>query len=303
MSLDLDSLRAFVKVVELGSFTRAAAQLGTGKARISLRIQALEDALGTRLVQRTTRLVRATPDGEELLPRARRWVQEGDELGALFQAGRGLRGVVRLDLPVRIARERIIPRLPELLARHPALSIRVSTTDRRTAVAREGIDLVLRVGSPGDDGLVGKRLGTLEMTNAASPEYLRRHGVPRSLEDLGKHLVVHYAGPDDGEQASFEHLVGTKVEEIPMRSVLSVSDSDAYYAACVAGLGIIQVPHAGSRASFASGVLVEVLPEHVAGPMPISLLHAHGRSVPRRVRAVMSWLEELVLGWLAESRA
>lgn len=302
MSLDLESLRAFVKVVELGSFTRAAAQLGTGKARISLRIKALEDQLGTRLLQRTTRLVRATPDGEELLPRARRWVLEGDELGALFESGRGLRGVVRLDLPVRIARERIIPRLPELLARHPALSIRVSTTDRRTSIAREGIDLVLRVGSPGDDGLVGKRLGVLAMTNAASPDYLRRHGVPRSLADLARHVVVHYAGPDDGEVPSFEHVVGERVEEIPMRSVLAVSDSDAYYAACVAGLGIIQVPHAGSRASFASGVLVEVLPEHVARPMPISLLHAHGRSVPRRVRAVMTWLEERVLEWLAESR-
>lgn len=303
MTLDPESLRAFVKVVELGSFTRAAAQLGTGKARVSLRIKALEDELGTRLLQRTTRVVRATSDGEELLPRARRWVLDGEELGALFQTGRGLRGLVRVDLPVRVARDTIIPRLPELLARHPALSIHVSTTDRRTAPVREGFDLVLRVGAPGDPSLVGRRLGMLAMANAASPEYVRRHGVPRTLADLARHLVVHYASPDDTAPPSFEHVANGVLTDVPVRSVLTVSDADAYYAACMAGLGIVQAPRAGLRTSFASGLLIEVLPEHLAAPMPVSLLHPHGRSVPRRVRAVMSWLEEIVGAWLASGAA
>lgn len=303
MSLDLESLRAFVKVVELGSFTRAAAQLGTGKARVSLRIKALEEDLGTRLVQRTTRVVRPTADGEELLPRARRLVLEGDEVGAMFQAGRGLRGVVRVDLPVRIARETIIPRLPELLARHPALAIHVSTTDRRTEARREGLDCVLRVGAPGDPGLVGRKLGTLAMANAASPAYLRRHGTPRTLADLERHLVVHYAGPDDADAPSFEHRENGVLVQRPMRSAITVSDADAYYAACVAGLGIIQAPRVGTRESFASGILAEILPEHAAGAMPISLLHTHGQRPPRRVRAVMAWLEEIVLGWLPAAGA
>jgi len=298
MGLDPDSLRAFVKVAELGSFTRAATQLGTGKARISLRIKALEDELGTRLLQRTTRVVRPTPDGEDLLPRARRWLLEAEEIGTLFQTARGLRGLVRIDLPVRLARDTIIPRLPELLARHPALSIHVSITDRRTEPVREGVDLVLRVGGAGDPALVGRRLGMLTMANAASPAYVRKHGLPRTLADLADHVVVHYAGPDDGERASFEHVEKGARVEMPMRSVLTVSDADAYYAACRAGLGIVQGPRVGLRPSFASGLLVELLPEHLAAPMSVWLLHAHGRNVPRRVRAVMSWLDELVTAWL-----
>ena len=120
--MDLDALRIFLKVAELGSITRAGAQLGLSKSRVSRRVNALERELDAHLFHRTTRAVRLTADGEALLPRARRIVREGDEIGALFHTGRGLRGQVRVDLPVKIARRVILPALPELLARHPAIA-------------------------------------------------------------------------------------------------------------------------------------------------------------------------------------
>ncbi|MGK4001549.1 LysR family transcriptional regulator [Sorangium sp. So ce1036] len=294
MSVDLESLKIFVKVAELGSFTRAGEHLGVPKARVSLRLSALEAELGVRLLQRTTRVVRLTPDGEELLPRARRLAREADEIGAMFQGGRALRGRVRIDLPVHLARDVIIPRLPELLARHPQLEVLVSTTDRRVEPLREGFDCVLRIGAPGDEQLVGKRLGVLRMMNCASPSYLRRHGTPLRLEDLDRHLVVHYSTTLGADAPSFEYPHDGGYRERPMRSVVTVNSADAYVAACVAGLGIIQAPRIGMLARVAEGALVEVLPALPCAPMPVTLLHTHERSVPRRVRAVMSWLAEVL---------
>jgi len=294
MSLDLEALRIFVKVAELASFTRAAEQLGMPKARASLRIQALEAELGVRLFQRTTRTVRPTNDGEQLLPRAKQLVLEADEVGAMFQGSRTLRGVVRIDLPITFARDVIIPRLPELLAAHPQLEIQVSTTDRRVEVVREGFDCVLSIGSLRPSGLYAQRLGTLAMTNCASPGYVKKYGMPRTLGDLDGHLLIHYAMSLGAEPPTFEYPDGLGFAQYPMRSLVTVNSADAYRAACVAGLGIIQVPRVGVRSLLEDGVLVEVVPELACEEMPVSLVHPHGRSVPRRVRAVMAWLATVV---------
>jgi DNA-binding transcriptional LysR family regulator len=293
MSLDLESLKVFVKVAELGSFTRAGEQLGMPKARVSLRVQRIEAELGSRLLQRSTRVVRLTADGEQLLARAQRLLVEAEQLAAMFQAGRSLRGRVRVDLPVNLARDLIIPRLPELLARHPDLEMVVGTTDRRVEAFREGIDCVLRVGPVGDPGLVGRKLGVFRMMNLASPGYLNRHGLPTRLEDLDRHLIVHYAS-SGAEPPSFEYPAEGGYRQWRMRCVVTVNSVDAYQAAGAAGLGIIQVPRTpGMLARVAAGEFVELLPDWPCAPLPISILHTHGRNAPRRVRAVMAWIAEL----------
>lgn len=283
--MDLDALQIFVKVTELASFTRAAEQLGMPKARASLRIQALEAELGVRLLQRTTRTVRPTGDGEQLLPRAKQLVAEAEEVAAMFQLNRTLRGLVRLDLPINLARDVIIPRLPELLALHPQLEIEVSTTDRRVEVIREGFDLVLSVGKLRASGLMVQRLGELEVVSCASASYVRRYGLPRTVDDLDDHLLIGYAGDND-----FEYRDGAGYARRPMRTAITVNSADAYRAACLAGLGIIQAPRIGARDLLELGTLVEILPELPSEPMPVQLVHGHGRSVPKRVRAVMQWL-------------
>jgi len=297
MSLDIDSIRVFVRVAELRSFTHAARQLGMPKARASAHVQKLEAELGAQLLQRSTRLVRVTPEGEQLQRRARGFLAEAEEIGALFQAGRKLRGRVRVALPIVLAREFVIPRIPALLAQHPHLELDISASDRVAPALRDGFDLVLRVGPTTERALVGRRIGELPMMNLASPSYLRQYGTPRSLADLRDHLVVHYAADPT---AVFEYLEGEAYRELAMRSVLTVDNVDAYVAACVAGLGIVQVPRHGRGR--AEDVLVEILPEFTARPLAVALLHTHGRSVPRRVRAVMTWLTDLVTPTIGQLR-
>jgi DNA-binding transcriptional LysR family regulator len=298
--MDLEGLGMFVKVAELSSFTRAAEQLGIPKARVSARVQALEADVGSRLLQRTTRAVRLTPDGEQFLARAKRLVLEAEEIGGMFRAPSGLRGRLRIDMPVGFARDFVLPRLPEFLAAHPQLEVLLSVTDRRVEVVREGFDCVVRVGELADSALFAQRLGVVPMANYASQAYLRKHGVPRTVEDLDAHLLVHYSQALGAEPPTFEYRDGATYRERPMRSLVTVNGSEAYTAACAAGLGIIQVPRASPEKLAANG-LVEILHGHTCKPMPVSLVHAHGRNVPKRVRAVMTWLRQVIdpalAGW------
>ena len=193
-AMHLYELRIFVTVAELGSFSRAAEQLGLAKGRVSTAVQQLEARVGSRLLQRTTRSVRLSPDGERFLGRAQELLTDAEQLEAMFRpAATGLTGRLRIDLPHRLARDLVLPRLPEFLARHPGLEVGVGSSDRRVDLVQEGYDCVLRVGALGDSEWVARPLGQLPMRNLASPAYLAAHGTPRRLADLARHRVVHYA--------------------------------------------------------------------------------------------------------------
>lgn len=294
MAMDLDALRIFLKVAELSSLTKAGQHLGVSKSQVSRKIAALETELGGRLFHRTTRALRVTADGEALLPSAERIVREADEIEAMFRTGQRLRGRVRIDLPVRLAARRILPRLPELLDRHPELELFVSTTDRIVNPVAEGFDCVVRVGTSPDSDLRQRRLGEMAMVNVVSRGYARRRGIPKTLSDLEEHLLVRYDSALSSDAAELEYVVDGEWRAAPMASSLTVTSSDAYEAACRAGLGIVQVPRVGVEDGLASRELVEVLPEYRCPPMPVSVLHTHGRHPPRRVRAVLRWIADVV---------
>jgi DNA-binding transcriptional LysR family regulator len=137
------------------------------------------------------------------------------------------------------------------------------------------------------------------MMNCASSGYLRRHGTPRTLGDLDAHYVVHYSLEFGADAPSFEFRDGDRYVTRPMRSLVTVNNSDAYTAACLAGLGIIQVPRWGKAHHVSTAALVEILPEFTCEPMPVSLLHPYARNVPKRVRLFMTWLTELLAPLLA----
>jgi len=300
--MDLAELRIFAAVAELTSFSRAAEQLGLAKARVSTAVQHLEARVGTRLLQRTTRTVRLTPDGEQFLARCRDLLADAEHLHAMFQpAASGLRGRLRIDLPTILARDLLIPRLPEFLAAHPALQIAISTTDRRVDLVHEGFDCVLRVGALGDSELLSRRLGELRMCNVASPAYLAAHGMPRTLAELAQHRVVHYSGALAAQGAGFEYRDPASGDwrMHPVHSVVTVNGTDAYQAACLAGLGIIQAPVSGAGRLVESGRLVEVLPQFSAAPLPVSLLYASRRQLAPRVQAAMGWIAQVLQPFLA----
>lgn len=301
MAIELEGVRAFVQVADLGSFTKAAARLGVSKSRVSLAVSALEREVGGRLLLRTTRAVRLTPEGEHFLPRALRLVEDADELSALFAAPRSLTGRLRVDLPVGLARNFVIPRLPEFLEAHPLLTLQVSATDRRVDVLREGFDCVLRVGALADSTLQVVRLGALPMVNVGSAGYLTRYGTPRTLDDLDGHYLVHYSTGLGEDPPVFDYRVKGRALERPMRALVTVNNTDAYHSACLAGLGLVQVPKVAGpiAAGLATGALREVLGEYTSPPLPVSLVHGYGRAVPRRVRAFMTWLTGVLKPHLA----
>jgi DNA-binding transcriptional LysR family regulator len=299
--MDLHELRIFATVAELASFSRAAEQLGLAKGRVSTAVQQLEAQVGSRLLQRTTRSVRLTPDGERFLDRCKELLTEAEQLQAMFHpASTGLTGRLRIDLPTRLARDIVLPRLPEFLAAHPLLEVGISTTDRRVDLVHEGFDCVLRVGALVDSELVARPLGLLRMRNVASPAYLRAHGTPHTLADLAGHHVVHYMPSLNAQGAAWEYVdADGQRRTLPMRAHVTVNGTDAYQAAALAGLGLIQAPAFGTEDLVASGRLVEVLPEFLAPAMPVSLMLPHRRQLAPRVQAVMAWLAQLIAPLLA----
>lgn len=298
--MDLHELRIFTRVAALASFTQAAEQLGLTKSRVSAAVQRLEAQLGTRLLQRTTRQVRLTSDGAQFLARCEELLADAQQLQGMFQpAAGGLRGRLRIDLPNVLARELIIPRLPEFVAAHPLLEIGISTSDHRVDLVHEGFDCVLRIGPLAPTELIARPLGQMAQCNLASPAYLAAHGTPRRLEDLAHHRLVHYAAKLGLQGAGWEHVEGGKTRLWPMPSALVVNGTDAYQAACLAGLGLIQAPRRGAQHLLDQGRLVEVLPEFTPAPMPVSLLYPHRRQLPARVAACLDWITAVVAPQLA----
>ncbi|WAC74473.1 LysR family transcriptional regulator [Roseateles sp. SL47] len=292
----LDTLQVFVKVAELSSFTQAALSLGVPKASVSTAVQRLEAALGTRLFHRTTRRVQLTQDGQACLERCLDLLSELTDMQTMFQpSASGLNGRLRVDIPLRLARDLVTPALPAFFQAHPGLELELSSTDRRVDVVREGFDCVLRVGPLNDSSLVARPLGALEMVNLASVGYLQQHGEPRTLDDLARHQLIHYT-PLLGQRSSgFEWQDGQGVQHfVPMAGGLTVNNSEAYMGACLAGLGIVQVPRRGNDGEVHGGRLREVLPDYRAAPMPVHLLYPHRRQLPRRVQVFMQWLADLM---------
>jgi DNA-binding transcriptional LysR family regulator len=290
-NMDLHDLRVFCRVAELSSFTKASEQLNMAKGRVSTLIQALEIEVGSRLLQRTTRSVRLTPDGEVFLNRCKELLAEADHLHGMFRpVSADLSGTVRIDMPGLFAQEVVLPRLPELLAKYPKLHIGVSTNDRRVDMVREGFDCLIRVGPLPDSDLVARPMGQMKMCNLASPAYLKRHGVPRSIEELMNHRMIHYANNLRNEDAAFRYMRGGEVHAMRMSSALAVNGGLFLQAACLEGLGIIQISNPTCKRLIDTGELVEILPEFTAPPLPVSVLLSHRRQVSKRVEMVVNWL-------------
>jgi DNA-binding transcriptional LysR family regulator len=292
---ELDTIRIFLKVAELESFSGAARQLGLPNATVSAAVRQLEQALGTRLLQRTTRRVHPTQEGAAFYTRSRALLGDFDELRAMFRGDADLlEGRLRIDMSAGLAARIVLPRLGEFMARHPRLLVDLGTSDRRVDVIREGYDCVLRSGALTDSSLVARPLGSYRMVNCASPAYLQAMGMPRTLDDLSAHRVVHYDAQLGGSTPGWEWFDGERTQFAPVGAALTVNGTAAYEAACVAGLGMIQAPEAGLRERLRDGTLVEVLPDYRPAPMPLSFVYPTRRQVPARVLAFMDWAQGML---------
>lgn len=290
----LNAMGVFVRVAELASFTKAADSLGVPKGSISTTIQNLESHMRTRLLHRTTRTVSLTQDGQIFYDRCKDLLVDVDELETMFQSGKtNITGRIRVDMPIAVAKNLVIPNLTRFLSEYPNIEIELSSTDRRVDVIAEGFDCVVRVGALSDSGLIARSLGQLRIINCASAAYLQGHGEPTHIDELANHFIIHYATVLGAKSASWEYFDGEKYASLKMKSLITVNSSDAYMAACVAGLGIIQLPVAGKHYPEANG-LVEILKNYKAEPMPVSMLYPNRRHQSKRVKIFMDWVAELM---------
>ena len=291
----LKAMHIFRTVAECKSFAQAAGQLDLPRPTVTNAVQSVEQQLGVRLLQRTTRKVSLTVEGSIYLERCTRVLAELDDMNALFLGpGHLPSGSIRVDLPERLATRLLIPRLPEFFAQYPGIQVRVGSSDRFADLVGEGIDCAIRVGRLRDSSLIAKRLGEMEQINCASADYLARHGTPQTLADLAHHYAVNFFSSQTGRDLDWEYFEDGKERTLTMRSMVSVSSTSAYVASCRAGLGLIQAPRYGMEALLASGELVEVLPKWRPAPLPVSVVYSHNRHLSPRVRAFVDWVAGVV---------
>jgi len=291
----MDQLRAmqiFRAVADCKSFTQAAEQLDLPKPTVTNAVQAIEQQLGVRLLQRTTRKVSLTVEGALYLERCGALLNELEDLNGLFLgAGRRPGGTVRVDLPERLAHLVVIPALPEFFRQYPDIQLKLTSSDRLANLVGEGIDCAVRGGVLRDSTLVARRIGDMEQINVASRDYLARHGTPQTLDDLARHTAVNFFSSLSGRDLDWEYVDADGVlRTLAMRSQVSVSGTEAYLESCRAGLGLIQSPRTGLQPFIDSGELVEVLPQWRPAPLPLAIVTSHNRHLSPRVRVFVDWL-------------
>lgn len=290
----LTTLELFTRIVERGSFSAAAAGMGVSRPVATAAIKALESRLGTRLLHRTTRMVRPTTEGEAYYRRCAALLADLEDADA--QMNGTVAGTVRVDVVGRLARSLLLPALPGFLARHPGITLFLGEGERFVDLVREGVDCVVRAGVLANSDMIARPLGAMAEITCASPAYLAAHGVPQTPDDLnaGNHAMIGFVSSRSGLPMPLEFRQGNRNVEVMLPARLLVNGADSYAAAACAGLGLIQAPLHGLRADLSSGALVEVLADHRPAPTPLTLLYPSHRQVAPRVRVVMDWIAGLV---------
>lgn len=285
-------MQVFVRIAERGSFTQAADDLQLPRATVSNLIQRLEARLDVRLLERTTRTVRLTPDGEVYRQRCVGLLADLEEADGLFRQAEP-KGLLRVNLQGTLARRFVVPALPAFLARHPQLELQIGEDDRLVDLVREGVDCVLRAGQLRDSSLVARRVAQLPQVTCASAAYLAQFGEPRTLADLAGHRAVNYLSSATGQALPLEFTVNAELRTLDLPGPVSVTGADVYAGAAIAGLGLVQVPRYRVADELASGQLREVLADLPPPPLPVSVLYPQSRQLSVRVRAFTQWLAEL----------
>lgn len=292
------AMKVFTRVVETGNFSRAANALDMPRPSVSVVIQQLEAHLKVRLLQRTTRRLNLTADGAAYYENCVRILADIEATeSALSDALRGPRGKLRVDIPGALGRSILLPKLFEFHERYPDVELMIGFSDRPVDLIQDGVDCVIRVGELQDSTLVARRIGIYESVTVASPAYLKREGVPHTIDDLAAHTAVQYFWTRTGRTMDLSFNVDGEVLLVKMNGNVAVNDADAYLAGALKGTGIIQPMRMLAEPYLESGELIEVLPQWRPASMPISAVYPHNRHLSPQVRAFVEWVAELFEAW------
>jgi DNA-binding transcriptional LysR family regulator len=288
----LGSIELFCLAAELGSFTAAAAAASVTPAAVSRSVGRLEERLGVRLFVRTTRQIRLTDPGRLYFEQCRQ------ALGQLSEAERAITGqqlkavgTLRISVPTTYAHYRLLPMLPAFRMRHPEVNVDVHISNRNIGFAEEDYDLAVRVRAPADSSMIVRHLEDADLVVIGTPDYLRRHGTPQTIEDLRKHDCIQFDLPSSGRRISWLFNEAGKEVEFQGEGGYSISE-DVLGGVTLAryGAGLFQTYRFIVEEDLRQGRVVEVLSSFGGRSRPFNLLYPHKRHVPLRVRSFVDFM-------------
>jgi DNA-binding transcriptional LysR family regulator len=290
-----DAMRVFTRIVERRSFTQAADDLALPRPSVTDAVKGLEARLGVRLLQRTTRQVSPTLDGEAYYQRCVNLIADLEEAEGAF-AGAKPSGLIRLDVHGTQARHFLLPSLPDFLGKYPGIRLHIAEAHQPLDMIREGFDCILRTGDLADSPLIQRRLAMLERGTFASPAYLARFGTPPTPDHLDGHRMIGLMSQQISEIAPLVFCNGDQVCHLTLPAMITVTGPETNVAAACTGLGLIQVPRYRVETELATGALVEILSDFPPSPLPVHILYSHTRQLSPRLRVFIDWVVERYRG-------
>ena len=288
----LSGLLAFVKTADLGSFVAAGRALEISASAVGKSVARLEQEVGVRLLQRSTRRLQLTDEGRLFHERCRRILEDLDDAQAMLSHAREVpRGRLRVSPPI-VGHHFLLPVIPDFLARCPEVELDINFTDRTVDLIDEGIDVAIRSGDLPDSRLVSQPLNPFRLLLCASPSYLTRHGTPLVTRDLERHATIRFRHPNSGKLLDWPMLQSAADAETRLRTALACNNMEAVLGATVRGLGIACMPDFLVREALADGRLASVLDEHVGAGGQFKALWPSSRHLSPKVRVFVDHLSE-----------
>lgn len=284
----LDAMRLFTRIVERSSFTQAAHDTGVPRSTVTQVINQLEERLNVRLLQRTTRTVKPTLDGEAYYRRCLSILDDVEDAEGAF-SGAQPRGLLRVEVQGTLARHFLFPALPTFFERYPDVELSMKESDRWVDLVQEGMDCALRYGKLPDSDLIARQVAMLERVTCATPGYLEKFGKPDNIESLNGHRAVGIRSITTGNVTPLEFTGGEALERIQLPATFSVTGPESYIAGTRLGLGIAQLPRFHVQNDLTNGTLVTVLNHRPPPSVPVSLVYPRNRQLSPRVRMFLSW--------------
>jgi DNA-binding transcriptional LysR family regulator len=295
-------MRAFVRSVELGGFSAASRDLDLTPSALSKLVTRMEDRLGVRLMNRTTRKLALTAEGEAYFASAKRILTDIEEAEAeVTRFSAQPKGLLRINVGVAFAMHQLAKALPRFLERYPDIELEITVTDRLVDLIEEGADVAIRTGNLRDSSLIAKKICDLHRVICASPAYLRKHGVPKLPEDLSHHNCVSISGAPQLRRWPFDTVNAENgqhgIRSIDVTGNVSANNAETLLQLAATGVGIIRLSDVIVAESIRAGWLVPLLTDvHHVEPLPLSAVYPHGKHKSPRVAAFVSFLVETFSG-------
>lgn len=292
----ITGVQLFIRVVETGSFSKAAGDLGITQPTATKAVAAIEERLGARLLHRSTRGVTPTEVGALYYDKCKliaREIEEADNIATLLQSQVG--GQLRISTSVAFGRRVMVPLVLRYMRQHPGVTIDLSFDDRYVNLVEQGVDLAIRMGRLADSSLGARYLGTNPWLMVAAPSYLAARGAPRVPADLAHHTCLVYSSVQGDDRWAFTGPSGEEVS-VPVRGPLRSNNLSAVLAAARAGMGLAVLPWYVARESVADGVVQQVLSDHTLPAQEVHAVFPSPRQVPSKVTSFIAFLQEALQG-------